>query len=89
VALKSCGKGLMGLRYPYEIRDEKDYFDSIPDEKIPKDMLGLVAHIVETKAGDFQPSKFEISTRMPLGSSETEAARREDSKLNGAIAAGQ
>jgi DNA end-binding protein Ku len=30
------GEGLMGvtLRYPYEIRDEQDYFDGIPDEKI-------------------------------------------------------
>jgi DNA end-binding protein Ku len=45
VALEACGKGLMGiaLRYPYEIRDEKDYFDNIPDEKIPKD----TAHINE------------------------------------------
>jgi hypothetical protein len=27
------------LRYPYEIRKEEDYFDKIPDEKIPSDML--------------------------------------------------
>jgi DNA end-binding protein Ku len=47
------------LRYPYEIRDEKDYFDDISDEKIPKDMLDLAAHIVDTKTGDFEPSKFE------------------------------
>jgi DNA end-binding protein Ku len=41
IALEPRGKGLMGitLRYPYEIRDEKDYFGDIPDEKIPKDML--------------------------------------------------
>ena len=33
------------LRYPYEVRDEKDYFDDIEDEKVTKDMLDLaVAH---------------------------------------------
>jgi DNA end-binding protein Ku len=61
IALEPRGKGLMGttLRYPYEIRDEKDYFDDLPDEKIPKDMLDLATHIVDTKTGDFEPSKFE------------------------------
>jgi DNA end-binding protein Ku len=61
MALEARGKGLMGitLRYPYEIRKEQDYFDDIPDEKIPKDMLDLAAHIVDTKTGDFEPSKFE------------------------------
>ena len=40
IALEACGKGLLGitLRYPYEVRNEADYFDDIPDEKIPKDM---------------------------------------------------
>jgi DNA end-binding protein Ku len=47
------------LRYPYEIRDEKDYFDDLPDEKIPNDMLDLATHIVDTKTGDFEPAKFE------------------------------
>src|SRR3954453_15789521 len=49
----------MTLRYPYEVRKEADYFDDIPDEKIPKDMLELASHIVETKAGHFDPSKFD------------------------------
>ena len=39
--------------------NERDYFGDIPDEKIPKDMLDLAAHIVDTKTGDFEPSKFE------------------------------
>jgi DNA end-binding protein Ku len=47
------------LRYPYEVRKENEYFDDIPDEKIPKDMLDLASHIVETKAGHFEPEKFE------------------------------
>jgi len=59
--LEPRGKGLLGvtLRYPYEVRKEKDFFDDIPEEKIPKDMLNLAAHIVETKAGHFKPQSFE------------------------------
>src|SRR6516162_2390920 len=61
IALEARGNGLLGitLRYPYEVRDEKDYFDDIPDEKLPKDMLDLATHIVSTKEGHFDPSKFE------------------------------
>jgi len=61
MALEPRGKGLLGvtLRYPYEVRNEADYFDDIPDEKIAKDMLELASHIVETKSGNFDPSKFE------------------------------
>src|SRR6516164_2885779 len=61
ISLENRGKGLLGitLRYPYEVRKEEEYFDDIPDEKIPKDMLELASHIVETKAGHFEPEKFE------------------------------
>jgi DNA end-binding protein Ku len=61
ISLKPRGKGLIGmtLRYPYEVRNEKDYFDDITDEKVPKDMLDLAAHIVDTKRGEFAPEKFE------------------------------
>jgi DNA end-binding protein Ku len=37
----------------------KDYFDDITDEKVPKDMLDLATHIVDTKRGKFAPEKFE------------------------------
>ena len=61
IALEARGKGMMGmtLRYPYEVRKEDEHFDDIPDEKIPKDMLELASHIVESKAGHFKPEKFE------------------------------
>ena len=61
IALEPRGKGLLGvtLRYPYEVRNEAAYFDDIPEEKIPKDMLDLASHIVETKAGRFEPSRFD------------------------------
>src|ERR1700675_2051827 len=61
IALDPLGKGLMGtlLRYPYEVRSEKEYFDDIQDVKVTKDMLDLARHIVEKKAGTFEPAKFE------------------------------
>ena len=61
IALEARGKGMMGvtLRYPYEVRKEEDYFDDIENEKVPKDMLDLAMHIVETKKGKFEPEKFE------------------------------
>ncbi len=49
----------MTLRYPYEVRKEDEYFDAIEDEKIPKDMLDLAIHIVETKTGHFKPAEFK------------------------------
>src|SRR5713226_2063513 len=51
IILESTGKGLRGmtLRYPYEVRDEKEYFGDIPDVKVPGDMLKLAEHIVDTK----------------------------------------
>jgi DNA end-binding protein Ku len=61
IALEPRGKGLVGmlLRYPYEVRDESEYFDDIQDVKITKDMLDLAKHIVEQKSGAFEPEKFE------------------------------
>jgi DNA end-binding protein Ku len=61
IGLEPLGKGLMGtlLRYPYEVRDESEYFEEIKDVKVTKDMLDLAKHIVEQKAGEFEPEKFE------------------------------
>ncbi len=61
IALEARDQGMMGitLRYPYEVRDQKDYFDQIEDEKVPKDMLDLAVHIVNTKKGKFEPERFE------------------------------
>ena len=47
------------IRYPYEVRDEQEYFDEIQDVKVTKDMLDLAKHIVNQKTADFEPEKFE------------------------------
>jgi DNA end-binding protein Ku len=61
IAMEPRGKGILGtlLRYPYEVRDEKEYFDEIKDVKISKDMMQLAEHIVKTKSGHFEPEAFE------------------------------
>jgi DNA end-binding protein Ku len=61
IALEPKGQGLLGLtlRYPYEVRDEAAYFEDIPKLKLPKEMLDLATHIVNTKSGHFDPSQFE------------------------------
>jgi DNA end-binding protein Ku len=59
--LQPRGKGLLAtaLRYANEVRDEKDYFDDIPNIKVSADMLKLATHILDTKKGHFDPDKFE------------------------------
>src|SRR5258707_7237054 len=61
ISLEPLENGLMGtlLRYPYEVRDEKEYFDDIQDVKVTKDMLDLAKHIVTQKTSSFDPEKFE------------------------------
>jgi DNA end-binding protein Ku len=61
LTIEPLGKGLLGttLRYPYELRDEQDFFEGIRSPKITKDMIELAGHILDTKAAHFDPSKFK------------------------------
>jgi DNA end-binding protein Ku len=61
VLLEPLGKGILAtlLRYPYEVRGEEAYFEDIPDLNLPTEMRDLAGHIIDTKAADFDPSKFE------------------------------
>ena len=58
--LEPLDKGIKAtaLRYQDEIRDGKEYFSDIETVKVPKDMLELAEHILKTKRGHFEPSKF-------------------------------
>jgi DNA end-binding protein Ku len=59
--LQARGDGLMAtaLRYRNEVRNEKDYFDEIPNVKVPADMLNLAVHILDSKKAHFKPEEFE------------------------------
>ncbi len=60
IMLQPWDEGLMGttLRYPYDIRDAKDYFEDIPNVNLEPDMLKVAEHILQSKATDFDPSRF-------------------------------
>jgi DNA end-binding protein Ku len=60
IMIEAFGKGMRGmtLRYPYEVRDEKGYFDEIEDVKVSGETLKLAEHIIEKKADDFDPKEF-------------------------------
>jgi DNA end-binding protein Ku len=47
------------LNFDYEVRWAKDAFSDIPEMKIKGEMLDLAKHIIETKKGAFDPSKYE------------------------------
>jgi len=59
--LEPRGKGLVAftLRYGYEVRADEDYFEDLGDMKVPGEMLDLATHIIDRKAGDFDPKLFE------------------------------
>ncbi|MGA7324727.1 MAG: Ku protein [Rhodomicrobium sp.] len=61
VLVEPFGKGLLAvtLHYPYELRDEKPYFENIADLDLPREMKQLALHIVDTMKGTFDPSKIE------------------------------
>jgi DNA end-binding protein Ku len=59
--IRAHGEGLIAhtLNYDYEVRSAATAFEDVADIKIKKDMLDLARHIVETKAGTFDPSAFD------------------------------
>jgi DNA end-binding protein Ku len=62
IVLKPCGKtGMAGvtLRYPYELRDSGELFNSIPEQNIQPDMIALAHQLIRAKSGSFNPSEFE------------------------------
>src|SRR2546422_9660039 len=60
IALETYDKGLLGttLRYPYEVRNAKDYFCDLPDLTLAPDLLTLAGQIVDSKASEFDPATF-------------------------------
>jgi DNA end-binding protein Ku len=53
-------KGMLAttLRYPYEVRQDGEYFADIHDVKLPAEMLDIAQEIIARKSGHFEPDKF-------------------------------
>src|ERR1700754_557655 len=83
IAIEPLGKGLLGttLRYPYELRDEADYFDDIKSPKLSRDMVELAGHILDKKAAHFDPSKFKDEYEEALKALVTRKAARKPAKV--------
>jgi DNA end-binding protein Ku len=68
LAVEPWGKGMLGttLRYDYGVRDEKEFFKGIASHRVPKEMVSLASHILDTKAGHFDPAKFKDEYELAL-----------------------
>jgi Ku protein len=68
LAIEPWGKGMLGttLRFDYEVRDEKEFFKGIASHHVPKEMVSLAAHILDSKAGHFDPAKFKDEYELAL-----------------------
>ena len=64
IMLEPMGLGLRGLtlRYSHEVRSEAEYFADIPQIILPREMLSVAEHIVETKLANFDPANWKIAT---------------------------
>lgn len=61
VLIRPYGAGLIAttLNFDYEVRPADTAFDDVPDLSIKGEMLELAEHIIKTKKGKFDPSKYE------------------------------
>jgi len=61
VLIRAHDKGLIAttLNFDYEVRSAKEAFDDVPELKIKGEMLELAEHIIKTKKGKFDPTKFD------------------------------
>ena len=55
----AAGLAATSLKFDYEVRSAREAFADVPDLEIKGEMLELAEHIIRTKQGEFDPSKFE------------------------------
>ncbi|WP_312359346.1 Ku protein [Agrobacterium sp.] len=58
--IRPSGKALIAttLNFGYEVRAESTVFKSIPDIQFDDEMLELAGHIIQTRAGTFDPAEY-------------------------------
>jgi len=61
VLVRAVGDGLVAhtLEYDHEVRDADTVFRDVTAPRIDKEMLDLAEHIIRTKRGKFDPTRFE------------------------------
>jgi len=80
LAVEPWGKGMLGttLRYDYEVRDEKEFFKGIASHRVPKEMVSLASHILDTKAVTSIPRNSRTSMSWRCASSSSARLPRQD-----------
>ena len=68
VAVEAWGRGMLctTLRYDYEVRPEDEVFDDLPSRRTSKEMVDLASHILDSKAGAFDPAEFKDEYELAL-----------------------
>lgn len=68
VAVEPWDKGMLctTLRYDYEVRPQADVFKGLASRRVSKEMVDLASHILDSKAGSFDPSKFKDEYELAL-----------------------
>jgi DNA end-binding protein Ku len=58
--LQPRGNGMLAttLRYPYEVRQDAEYFEGIGERKLPPAMLDIAQEIIGRMSGHFEPGTF-------------------------------
>ncbi|MBD8555919.1 Ku protein [Rhizobium sp. CFBP 8762] len=61
VLIRPHGDGLIAstLNFDYEVRSADEAFEDMPELELKGEMLDLATHIIGTKKGKFDPSKFD------------------------------
>lgn len=61
ILIRPHGEGLIAttLNFDYEVRSAQNAFSDVPKIKIDDEMLELAEHIINTKAGEFDPREFD------------------------------
>jgi DNA end-binding protein Ku len=61
IMLEPRGKGLVArtLRYAYEVREDREYFEDVGEVAVGDEMLDLATHIIARKLSRFDPQRFE------------------------------
>jgi len=68
LAVEPWGTCMLGttLRFDYEVRDASEFCKGIGSHRVPKEMVSLASHILDTKAGRFEPAKFKDEYEIAL-----------------------
>lgn len=81
VMIRAQGEALLAhtLNFDYEVRASSDVFGDLPDLDLDDELLELAGHIIDTKAGSFDPA--EVDDRYDRALADLVKAKQEGRKI--------